>query len=122
MKSKNIIIWGVALSVLTAITTLLASCDSHTYDEAAGVVANPVYATNIRPIVQNNCISCHSQENGQTPYFETYDQFKEQTLNGNVICRIDDQSCGSVMPQAGRMPQVNIDLIKTWAANGCPEQ
>lgn len=122
MESRKIIFWGVTLSIFSAAATLFASCDSHTYEEAAGVVANPVYTTNIRPIVQNNCISCHSAENGQTPYFDTYDQFKNETQNGELLCRISGESCGSVMPESGRMPQVNIDLITTWAANGCPEQ
>lgn len=123
MKSKHIITLGVMLSILSGAITLFTSCDSHTYEEAAGpAVTNPVYTTNIKPVFQNNCVSCHSQAYGQEPYFETYDQVKEETLNGDVVCRIDDQSCGSVMPTTGRMAQPSINLIKTWKANGCPEQ
>jgi hypothetical protein len=51
---------------------------------------------------------------------ETYSQVRAATENGDLICRIDDQSCGSVMPQSGRMPQTNIDIIKKWADNGYP--
>jgi hypothetical protein len=51
---------------------------------------------------------------------ETYAQVRDAAENGNMICRIDDQSCGAVMPQSGRMPQTRINTIKKWAANGYP--
>jgi hypothetical protein len=51
---------------------------------------------------------------------ETYVQVKDAAENGNMVCRIDDQSCGTVMPKSGRMPQVKINIIKEWVANGCP--
>jgi uncharacterized membrane protein len=96
------------------------SCDSATYDEISGEVSNPTYTSNVKPIVVNNCLSCHSEAGAQFPTLETYVQVREATENGAVICRIDDQSCGSVMPQSGRMPQTNINTIKKWAANGYP--
>lgn len=96
------------------------SCDSATYDEISGEVANPTYTSNVKPIIMNNCLSCHSEAGGQYPTMETYVQVREATENGDVICRIDDQSCGSVMPQSGRMPQTTINTIKKWAANGYP--
>jgi hypothetical protein len=49
---------------------------------------------------------------------ETYAQVREAAENGNMICRIDDQSCGLVMPQSGRMPQTKINTIKNWVSNG----
>jgi hypothetical protein len=51
---------------------------------------------------------------------ETYTQVRDAAENGNMICRIDDQSCGTVMPQSGRMPQSTINIIKNWVANGYP--
>lgn len=96
------------------------SCDSATYDEISGNVANPTYNANVRTIITNNCLSCHSEAGAQFPTLETYVQVREATENGAVICRIDDQSCGSVMPQSGRMPQTTINIIKKWAANGYP--
>jgi hypothetical protein len=97
------------------------SCDSSTYDEVSGEVSNPMYVSNIKPIIANNCLSCHSAAGAQYPTMETYMQVREATENGAVICRIDDQSCGAVMPQSGRMPQATINIIKKWAANGYPE-
>jgi hypothetical protein len=96
------------------------SCDSATYDEISGEVTNPTYTSNVKPIIVNNCLSCHSQVGAQYPTMETYLQVREATEKGDVICRIDDQSCGAVMPQSGRMPQTNINNIRKWAANGYP--
>jgi hypothetical protein len=100
---------------------IIFSCDSTTYDEIAGeAVAIPTYNNNVKSIISNNCLSCHSEAGDQYPTMETYAQLKEATEKGDVICRIDDQSCGAVMPQSGRMPQTNINTIKNWAANGYP--
>jgi len=96
------------------------SCDSVTYDEISRDVANPTYSSNVKPIIANNCLSCHSTAGAQYPTLETYVQVKESAEIGSMICRIDDQSCGAVMPQSGRMPQTNINTIKKWAAKGYP--
>jgi hypothetical protein len=97
------------------------SCETQTYDEISGEeVANPTYTTNVKPIIENNCLSCHSLAGGEIPTMETYSQVRDAAENGNMICRIDDQSCGAVMPQSGRMPQTRINTIKKWTANGFP--
>ncbi len=96
------------------------SCESSTYEDISGEVANPTYTANVKPIIDNNCISCHSVAGAEFPTMETYTQVKEAAENGNMICRIDDQSCGAVMPQSGRMPQAKINTIKKWVTNGFP--
>jgi hypothetical protein len=96
------------------------SCESNTYEEISGEIENPTYTLNVKSIIDNNCLSCHSSSGGEFPTMETYLQVKDVAQNGNMICRIDDQSCGSVMPQSGRMPQTKINTIKKWTNNGCP--
>lgn len=112
----------VKISIILAVICYVGfSCDSATYDEIAGKVSNPTYKANVKTIIDNNCLSCHSAAAGaQYPIMETYVQVRDAAENGNIICRIDDQSCGAVMPQSGRMPQTNINTIKKWAANGYP--
>ena len=75
---------------------------------------------NIKSIIDNNCLSCHSVAGAEFPTMETYIQVKEAAENGDMICRIDNQSCGAVMPQSGRMSQPTINTIKKWVANGYP--
>ncbi|WP_310558347.1 hypothetical protein [Flavobacterium sp.] len=109
------------ISIILAVTSYVwFSCDSATYDEISGKVANPTYKANVKAIIDNNCLSCHSTAGAQYPTMETYLEVREAAETGSMICRIDDQSCGSVMPQSGRMPQANINTIKKWAANGYP--
>jgi uncharacterized membrane protein len=107
----------LALCLLICISL---SCESSTYEEISGIVTNPTYSANVKVIIDNNCLSCHSATAKQFPTLETYNQVKDAAEFGYLICRIDDQSCGPVMPQTGRMPQVTIDMIKKWAANGFP--
>lgn len=99
---------------------MITSCESSTYEEIAGEVTNPTYSVNVKPIVENNCLSCHNAASGQFPTMETYAQVRNAAENGDLICRIDNQSCGTVMPQTGRMPQSTINTIKNWATNGYP--
>jgi mono/diheme cytochrome c family protein len=108
------------LAIFAIFALTLFSCQSNTYEDISPKnVTNPTYAKNIKPIFDANCVSCHSDGgSGQSPNLETYEQVKNGCENGKVICRIDDQSCGEVMPQAGRMPQSTIDLIKLWEAQG----
>jgi hypothetical protein len=112
-----------ALKILTVLITFClveSSCESSTYEEISGEVSNPTYAVQVQPIIQSNCLSCHSASGGQFPVMETYAQVRDAAENGDLICRIDDQSCGAVMPQSGRMPQNTIKTIKNWATNGFP--
>ncbi|MBC7440788.1 MAG: hypothetical protein H7250_12505 [Flavobacterium sp.] len=108
------------LLFLSFVVLTLFSCQSSTYDDISPKdVTNPTYAKNIKPIVDANCISCHSQSGtGQYPNMETYSDFREACANGKVICRIEGTSCGEVMPQSGRMPQSTVNLIKLWKAQG----
>jgi hypothetical protein len=107
----------IILGVLGFIT--LVSCDSNTYSDISGttVIANPTYVATVKPIINENCISCHSAAGGQAPYLESIDQVKTAIENNGLISQIEAPS-GFGMPLNGRMPQAKIDMIKSWAANG----
>ncbi|MEC4003910.1 hypothetical protein OX283_004525 [Flavobacterium sp. SUN052] len=102
-------------------TLVLFSCESRTYEDISDTfVANPTYTANVKPIIENNCLSCHgANTNAQYPPMESYADVRDAAENGEMICRIDDQSCGgAIMPQTGKMPQVTIDIIKRWKQQG----
>ena len=84
-------------------------------------ITNPTYTKDIKPVMTANCTSCHSTSGkDDQPYLENYDQVKEATKTGTLLCRIDG-SCGSVMPPTGgKLPQATIDMIKLWATNDYP--
>lgn len=108
---------NVVVILIVIVALVLNSCESKTYEDISGVTNNPTYTKNIGPIIASNCLSCHAN-GSQYPNLENYTEVKEAITEGILICRIDDQSCGSVMPQSGRMPQTTIDLIKLWVSQG----
>ena len=113
MKSLKIILVVVYVFIVD-------SCQSTTYGEIGEIVTNPTYVKNVGPIMNAKCVGCHN--GNQFPNLSNYDNVKEATLNGDVLCRIDTQSCGNVMPQTGRMSQNTIDIVKLWAVNGYVNQ
>lgn len=103
--------------LIISIGLFFASCESNAYGDIS-VVTNPTYNANIGPIIAATCAGCHSG-NSQYPNLENYNQVKEAAENGNLLCRIDQsESCGSVMPQSGAMPQSTINMFKLWASQG----
>ena len=109
---------------LLLLIVVFASCESNTFEEIskqktdAVKVTNPTYENNIKPIISNNCVGCHSVGSiNQFPYLRTYNEVKDAVANGDVLCRIQGL-CGNIMPQSGKMPQQNIDLIQLWKDQG----
>jgi hypothetical protein len=99
--------------------TIIVSCESNTIQDVSGiVVSNPTYVTNIKPVIDANCIVCH-YANGQYPNLGIYNNVKDAAQNGDLLCRIDQsQACGSVMPPTGALPQATINMFKLWASQG----
>jgi uncharacterized membrane protein len=116
-----------------ALTILLAGlwgCSSDTTDtiEPKPEVTPPPTATitynaNVKAIVDNNCISCHSSGGSASSRpLTTFAQVKAAVENANLLNRIQLQNGQSgLMPQGGRMSQANIDVIVKWNAEGLKE-
>ncbi|MEL1254994.1 hypothetical protein AAEO57_14485 [Flavobacterium sp. DGU38] len=109
------------LIIVFTCAAFLVSCTPRTYEdisEETETSTSPTYTANVGPVIQANCVGCHS-DGGRFPTLETYDQVKDATQNGDLICRIDQtQSCGSVMPRSGPMPRATIDMIILWQKEG----
>jgi uncharacterized membrane protein len=83
-------------------------------------VTNPTYTTNIKSIIDGNCISCHGPggENSSVPLL-TYEQVSAKAAE--IKIRIEKPAGDPmVMPKGGKLSQTNIDLINKWIANGMP--
>ncbi len=110
---------NIKIIALTLLAIIAISCESNTYEEVSGVVANPTYAKNVQPIISANCVRCHnSSASSQSISLENYVDVKTAVTANALLCRIEGSNCGDVMPQSGRMPQTTIDLIKRWANQG----
>lgn len=105
---------------LSFLTISLASCSKDNEPSISGPTtttttptgAKLTYEANAKAIFTNNCIGCH-------PTFASYSGVK--TNINNILDRIQRDGAG-VMPRSAKMPQVNIDIIKQWQADGLLEK
>ena len=82
------------------------------------------YQDNVKTIIDNNCISCHSNPpiNGAPISLTTYNDVKNAIENNGLISRISSEDLSFVMPFGGpRLPQNLIDIIIEWEADGLLE-
>lgn len=80
------------------------------------------YNTDVKIIIDNNCIFCHSDPavNGASFPLTTYTNVKSAVENLNLISRISAQAGETgAMPFGGpRLPQNLIDIIIQWETDG----
>lgn len=116
MKNNNYLILLLFL--------FLISCSSHSEEDLINpvVLGNTRYTTDVKPIIDSQCISCHGNTptNGAPMSLTTLAAVKEAIENRNLIGKISrpDGSAG-LMPLGGpRLPQASIDLIVDWKESG----
>lgn len=108
-------------------TIFLISCtNDSTSDLLEDIeITNVTYTTNIKSIIDNNCISCHATVpiNYAPMSLTTYENVKEAMLNRGLIDRISkDQGDSDLMPYGGaRLPQQLIDIVIEWQNQGLLE-
>lgn len=81
---------------------------------------NMKYATNVQPILQNNCYSCHG--NGQVSggvSLDNYTKVKAQVDNGKLLAVITHASGYPAMPKGlPKLPDCDINKIRDWINRG----
>lgn len=100
---------------------LLVSCESATTQDLSPVITNPTYTANVAPVMDANCVSCHSG-GSQYPDLDSYAAVKsaaDGTNSDQLICRIQG-NCGEIMPPSGALPSATVNMITTWATNNYP--
>ena len=133
MKNIKLIITTIVLAGITFFT----SCDSRTQQDLEGIVLNPTYTQNVKKILDNKCVTCHSPSSSQQafPDLDTYqnvvDYQKDQGLNGysngsgspDLLCSIQSNSCTSDRMPKGDAPlsSGSITIIENWINNNYPE-
>jgi cytochrome c5 len=81
------------------------------------------FNTEIRPILQSNCITCHANSvalsSGGGIKLQDYADVKSYVLNGKLVGSIDHSTGFSAMPKGGvKLSDCNILIIKTWISKG----
>ncbi|MFN1216844.1 hypothetical protein ACKW6Q_07620 [Chryseobacterium kwangjuense] len=100
---------------------LLIACDSRTYEEISDNTPITVlvkYNTEVKTIVDNNCIGCHSATSFKP--LATYNDVKNN-IDG-ILNRIQ-RPVGDPgkMPQGGALSQTQINTFIKWKADGLVE-
>lgn len=104
------------------LTAVVWSC---TKDNAQDVFGdcNPVdvkLSTDINPIFAANCLGCHDTQNAFGGIDLTnYTHVKQLADNGKLYGAINHEQGFSVMPPSGtKLPECDIETIKTWIDEG----
>lgn len=81
---------------------------------------NMKYTTNILPIIQGNCYSCHGNGNVSGGVsLDSYDKLKTQANSGKLIAVITHAAGVPAMPQgAAQLSTCDIDKIRDWISRG----
>ncbi|WP_310379288.1 c-type cytochrome [Flavobacterium sp.] len=109
---------------LIAIVFITSSCVNETESDIIGNSSQVTitYANTIKSIIDNNCISCHSNTptNGASISLTTLQNVKNGIINNTLIEKISKaQGADGMMPYGGtRLPQSKIDEIISWKNAG----
>lgn len=114
------------LLLLAAANLLLISCSNNSTDDLIEPAPLTVtYNGQVKAIIENNCIFCHSDppQNFAPMRLTTYEDVRSAVLTRGLLDRISrDQGAPGMMPSGGtRLPQSTIDLITQWQAQGFQE-
>lgn len=96
----------------------ISSCLTNVDEEEViddGVVdpcATITFAINVKPIIDNNCIQCHSTNGGQSPNLETYN-----AVSANAA-RVKSEVVSKDMPLGGSLTNEEIQAISCWVDAG----
>lgn len=105
------------ISIVILLVVLALSCTTSEIPEIAPIDKKVTYKADIKPIMSNNCLTCHGSvnpANGLT--LETYEQVKTSSVSGTLLQRINDAA--NPMPQSGLLSADKRALIAKWAEDG----
>lgn len=113
----------------TSLIFMTLSCTNASLENLVDADPIPIvqvtYDDNVKTIIDNNCIFCHSNPavNGASAPLETFSEVKSAVENLNVINRISEQPGNpGAMPLGGeRLPQNLIDIVIQWETDGLLE-
>ena len=110
--------------VITSVVLFISCENSSEIDliEQPPLTENINYTEHIKPIIDANCVACHSNPaiNGASSPMTNYNQVKTTFENTDALNRMNRQSGESgFMPLGGvRLPQASIDLVEQWMNEG----
>lgn len=118
MKKTTLLIGLIAI--------MLFNCSYNSEDDLteAITVETVTYEANVKSIIDNNCLSCHSDPptNYAPMPLVSYENVKDAIENRGLINRISSDDTTFGMPLGGpKLPQNLIDIIIQWEEDGLLE-
>lgn len=103
---------------------LLTACESRTYEEISAeppIAETITYTQDVKPIVDANCIVCHSA--GGAASFQPWTNYTQVKNNiDNILNRIQRPAGDpQKMPQGGSLSPSQIEVFIQWKNNGLLE-
>lgn len=117
MKKIVVAAFAVLLSIVFSQTACYYDNEVDQYGTTPCDTANVSYSQVIKPIIDQNCISCHAPGGErETSPFTTYDEVV--LYAESAVPRINGSS--TLMPPSGKMSSCNIALFTSWVNAGAP--
>ena len=118
----------IAFSIFILSSLFFTGCYYDVVEElypSNGVVcdtAGVTYSLTVKPIIDQNCISCHSQASQQGGVvLETYADVLVFANSGQLLGSVKHTTGYAAMPQGGaKLNDCNILKIEKWIQDGSP--
>lgn len=80
------------------------------------------YSAFVQPIIQSNCIGCHSGNNARAGVrLDLHAFVRGAAVSGQLVGVLNGDGGFSVMPPAGKLDDCTISKITSWVDDGAPE-
>ncbi|MDO9511318.1 MAG: hypothetical protein Q7J34_06145 [Bacteroidales bacterium] len=116
----------LTLFVISLLITLVSCYNDNEevlYPAGSGCdTKNVTYTTDVIPVIQSNCISCHSASNPSGSIrLDDYQNLVLSINSGRFQGAINHQSGFSAMPQGGgKISSCSLAKINQWITDGFP--
>ena len=74
---------------------------------------SPSFSDCVLPIIEDNCMSCHSENGGQSPILTSFPDIILAVANDDLLARIKND-----MPPTNLMNSSDILIIENWINEG----
>jgi hypothetical protein len=74
---------------------------------------SPSFSDCVLPIIEDNCMSCHSENGGQSPILTSFPEIILAVANDDLLARIKND-----MPPTNLMNSSDILIIENWIDEG----
>ncbi|WP_299896499.1 cytochrome c [uncultured Aquimarina sp.] len=104
----------IKLICLLAVS-IFYSCETNVEEETVAIEVcddEISFSSDIKPIINNDCIRCHGGSGNQAPDLTTFENISN---NANRVRR---EVVNRTMPLGGSLSNNEIELIRCWIDNG----